>query len=106
MAVLFRNLNATQLTNVHITSSDGTGAVVYNPMGVVNITGCLFSLSGEQGGEGIEIEVNEITSQSSCIITNSTFTHNTDYFYQSRGGISVVFSVNAANNTVQLDGVY
>ena len=48
-------------------------------MGVVNITSCLFShsgVSGEQeamyGGGGLVIEVNDITSQSSCIITNST----------------------------------
>ena len=48
-------------------------------MGVVNITSCLFShsgVSGEQeamyGGGGLVIEVNDFTSQSSCIITNST----------------------------------
>ena len=39
VAVFFHNCNATQLTNVHITSSnDIAGAVVYNPMGVVSIT--------------------------------------------------------------------
>ena len=54
------------------------------------------------------IEVNKVTSQSSCIITNSTFTHNTQSanFNQARGGISVVFSGNVASNTVQLDEVH
>ena len=119
VAVLFHNCNATQLTNVHITSPGNTGsvvynpirvtgAVVYNPVGVVNITSCLFSMSGYQGG-GLVIEVNETTSRSSCIITNSTFTHNTadiSYYKQMRrGGISVVFNGNAAYNTVQLDQV-
>ena len=72
VALLFGNCNATQLTNVHIlTSSDSNGAVVYNPMGVVNITSCLFILSGDQRVVGgLVIEVNETTSQSSCIITN------------------------------------
>ena len=130
VALLFLNCKAIQLTNVHVTMSNGTGAVVYNPVGVVNITSCLFShngVSGEQeamyGGGGLVIEVNEVTSQSSCIITNSTFTHNTassgqysylspttnpsGYFGLGRGGgISVVFRGGAANNTVQLSSVY
>ena len=127
VAVLFLNCKAIQLTNVHVTMSNGTGGVIYNPVGVVNITSCLFShngVSGEQeamyGGGGLVIEVNEVTSQSSCIITNSTFTHNTassgqysylspttnpsGYFGLGRGGgISVVFRGGAVNNTVQLN---
>ena len=130
VAVLFLNCKAVQLTNIHVTISNGTGAVVYNPVGVVNITSCLFShngVSGEQeamyGGGGLAIEVNEVSSQSSCIISNSTFTHNTassgqysywspttnpsEYFGLGRGGgISVVFRGGAANNTVQLSSVY
>ena len=59
------------------------------------------------------IGVNDVNLQSSCIITNSTFTHNTADFYNPMGvvnitlkeGISVTFSDNAARNTVQLDGV-
>ena len=45
VAVLFRNCKAIQLTNVHITMSNGIGAVVYNPVGVVNITSCLIVLT-------------------------------------------------------------
>ena len=107
VAIFFANCNATKLTNVHITSSVGTGAVVYNPVGVVNITSCLFSLSGDQGGgEGLVIEVNKITSKLSCIITNSSFTHNIGNFNPVGRGISVMFSENAAYNVVQLDGVH
>ena len=124
VALLFLNCKAVQLTNVHVTMSNGAGAVVYNPMGVVNITSCLFShngMSGEQeamyGGGGLVIEVNEVTSQSSCIITNSTFTHNTassrwyshwspnpsEYFSLGRGGGILVVFRGAFNNTVQLN---
>ena len=100
VAVFFNSCEATQLTNVHITSSNSAGAVVYNPVSVVNITSCLFShndVSGEQEatyGEGslLVIEVNEVTSQSFCTITNSTFTHSNGDFYQDEGSISVVFS--------------
>ena len=130
VAIFFTNSKYIQLTNVHVDRSNGTGVVVYNPVGVVNITSCLFShngVSGEQeamyGGGGLVIEVNEVTSQSSCIITNSTFTHNTassgqysylspttnpsGYFGLGRGGgISVVFRGGAVNNTVQLDRVH
>ena len=107
-AVFFHHCKMTKLTNVHITSSNGTGAIVYNPMGVVNITSCLFSLSGDQLGRGLLIKVNEDTSKSSCIITNSTFTHNNINASneQAGGGMSVVFSEKAAHNKVQLDGVY
>ena len=50
---IFLNCKAVQLFNIHISicMSNGTGAVVYNPVGVINITSCLFShngLSGEQ----------------------------------------------------------
>ena len=70
IAVFFRSCKVTKLTNVQITSSNGIGAVVYNPVGVINITSCLFSLldGGDQEGEaGLVIMVNEVTSQSSCI---------------------------------------
>ena len=108
-AIFFYRCNVTKLTNVHIlTSADSTGAVVNHPMGVVNITSCQFSLSGDQLGGGLLIDViAEDISQSSCItITNSTFTHNTASTDQAGGGISVVFSENAAYNTVQLDRVH
>ena len=88
-AVFFHHCKMTKLTNVHITSSDSTGAVVYNPMSVVNITSYLFSLSGDQLGGGLVIAVDESTSKSSCIITNSTFTHNTAGTDQAGGGCSV-----------------
>ena len=72
---------------------------------MVNITSCLFSLS--RGLGGLLIEVNEDTSQLSCFITNSTFTHNTasTIGQQTGGGISVVFRGSASNNNVQLDGI-
>ena len=69
VAVLFLNCKAVQLTNAHVNMSNGTGIVVHNPEGVVNITNCLFSHNGvsdEQevmcGGGGLVIEVNDITS--------------------------------------------
>ena len=38
VAVLFLNCKTVQLTNVRITMSNGTGSVIYNPVGMVNIT--------------------------------------------------------------------
>ena len=35
-----------QLTNTHVNVSNGTGAVIYNTVGVANITSCLFSHNG------------------------------------------------------------
>ena len=52
------------------------------------------------------ILVNKVSSPSSCIIANSTFTHNTAYFDPNGGGISMVFNGNACSNTVQLDWVH
>ena len=96
-----------KLTNVHINSSNNAGVVVFNPMGIVSITNCLFTSLSEEGiGGGLMIEVDEVSSQSSCNIANSTFTHSFGDFDRGGGGISVMFSGNATNNTVQLDGVH
>ena len=117
-----------QLINVHVTESNGTGVVLYNPLGVVNLDMCNFtnnSLSAElaamlAGGGGLVIEANAVTSQFHCTIANSAFVNNTaksrklsilsqatnpsEYFCLG-GGISVVFRGETANNTVQLTGV-
>ena len=103
VAVFFHHCKMTKLFNVHITSSNGTGAFVYNPVSVVNITSCMFSLSGDQLGGGLVIF--EKISNLHCTITNSTFTRNTA-IDKAGGGISVVFSGKAAYNIVQLDGVH
>ena len=65
------------------------------------LAACLVCHGERFEGGGLVIEVNEVTLQSSCIITNSTFTHNFN-----AGGISVAFSGNVANNTVQLNEVH
>ena len=117
-----------QLITVHVTESNGTGVVFYNPLGVVNLDMCNFtnnSLSAElaamlAGGGGLVIEANAITSQFHCTIANSVFANNnaksrqlsilsqatnpSEYFCLG-GGISVVFRGRTANNTVQLTGV-
>ena len=80
VALLFLNCEAIQLTNVQ-----RTGGVIYNPVGVVNITSCLFShngVSGEQevmyGGGGLMIMRLRATHNHSLLyVTNSTFTYNT-----------------------------
>ena len=127
VAVLFRSSKNIQLSKVDIIESNGTGAIFYNPVGVVYLDKCRFmknGYSGKQaalhaGGGGLVIDV---TSQSFCTITNSTFTNNTAssgyFFYLSPtinpngyfglgrgGGISVVFRGGAANNTVQIKRV-
>ena len=66
---------AIKLVDVQVNGSNGTGIVLYNPMGVVSIDRCLFfnnALSDEQeamyGGGGLVIEADEVTSQFSCTI--------------------------------------
>ena len=123
VAILFDNCKAIKLVDVQVNGSNGTGTVLYNPMGVVSIDRCLFfnnALSDEQeamyGGGGLVIDV---TSQFSCTINNSTFSdnigpslsalsvHSSEYFGLARGGgISVVFRRAAANNTIHLFDVH
>ena len=86
-----------QLINVHITESNGTGVVFYNPLGVVNLDMCNFtnnSLSAElaamlAGGGGLVIEANAVTSQFHCSIANSAFVNNTAKSRQ----LSILFQV-------------
>ena len=100
---------------------------MYNPLGVVSIDKCQFLnngfLSTMYGGGGLVIDAYEATSELSCTIASSNFSHNTasseqfvflprttsharGYFGLDRGGgISVVFRGGAVNNTVQLDNV-
>ena len=132
VSAFFHACNGIRLTDVNFIMSNGTGVVLYNPVGVVYMDSCHFmhnGLSVEQtamltGGGGLVIEANDITSQSFYVITNSTFTNNTassgqftflsptinpssGYFGLGRGGgISVVFRGTASNNTVQLNNVH
>ena len=125
VALSFVSCHGIKLINVYVTDSIGTGVVIYNPVGVVNIEVSHNSLSGEQednygeeggGGGGLVVVV---ASQSYCTITNSTFTHNTasseqvSFLYPTTnsnsylglgrgGGISVMFRGGVANITVQL----
>ena len=115
-AIWFTGCVSVNLCNLHVKQSNGTGAIVYNARGKVNIESCHFSyngLSNESGGGGLVIEASEATSQSFCTITNSTFTHNTASSAAGQwinpcgsttrgGGISVVLRGEATNNTVQL----
>ena len=126
--VLFLNgCNTINITQIHVIESPGTGVVVYNSLGVVNIDESQFLCNGGfssgdkvmYGGGGLVIEVNEVISQSVCTITNAIFTQNTassgkfsyttfhSYFGLGRGGgISVVFRGDAAtNNIVQINKV-
>ena len=57
---------------------------MYNPLGVVNIDKSQFLHNGflrwkevMYGGGGLVIDANEATSELSCTITSSNFTHNT-----------------------------
>ena len=63
VALLFSDCSNVNLTKVHIIESPGTGVVMYNPLGVVNIDTC-------------KSHANKATSKLSCTITNSTFFHN------------------------------
>ena len=92
VAVLFRSSKNIQLSRVDIIESNGTGAIFYNPVGVVYLDKCPFmknGYSGKQaalhaGGGGLMVEANDVTSQSFCTISNSTFTNNTassGYFF-------------------------
>ena len=123
VALFLNGCNTINLTNVRVIESPGTGVVMYNPLGVVNIDKSQFlcnGFSGEEkvmyGGGGLEIEVNGVTSQSVCTINNTIFTQNTasnrqfsyptshGYFGVGRGGgISVVFRGGATNNIVQIN---
>ena len=130
VAVFFSSGKIIQLKNLGVITSNGTGVVLYNSVGVVHLDMCQFvnnGLSGKQavlhaGGGGLVMEANGLISSSFCTITNSTFTSNTassgqfsflsptinpsGYFGLGRGGgISVVFRGGAANNTLQLVGV-
>ena len=128
VATFFQACKDIYLTEVRVNESNGTGVVLYNPMGMVCVNSCHFmhsELSVEQtaGGGGLVIEANDITSQSSYVITNSNFTNNTassgqftflspainpssGYFGLGRGGgISVVFRGTATNNTIQFNNV-
>ena len=117
VAILFTGCISIELCNLHINESNGTGVAVYNAMGKVSIDSCQFSYNGLSdeamyGGGGLVIEAREVTSQSFCTITNSTFTHNTASSAGLQwinpcgsargGGISVVLRGEATNNTVQL----
>ena len=85
VALLFSDCSNVNLTKVHIIESPGTGVVMYNPLGVVNIDTCKsqFLRNGFSGsdevmyrGGGLVIDANKATSKLSCTITNSTFFHN------------------------------
>ena len=123
VAVFWSTCKNILLTDVCITKSNGTGVIFYNPVGVIRLDRCQFvhnGFPGKQaalhvGGGGLVIEANDVTSQSSCTITNSTFINNTSseqFLFLSPtsglgkgGGISVVFKGGTANNTVQLSRV-
>ena len=116
VAILFSACEIVQIENVLFTESNGTGVVINNPVGVVQLDMCTFShnfLSSEQAhdheGGGLVIETN--SSQSNCTISNCTFVNNTasalDLSIPSRGGgISIVFRGEAASNTIQINNVY
>ena len=128
VAMFFTHCKEIQLTHVHIFESTGSAVVIYNPKGVISIEKCNFSYNGllseeknlyRGGGGGLTIEANEAISRFSCIISNSTFTHNVASFFWlpaislgsyfrlgKGGGISVVFREGTANNTIQLNGVH
>ena len=111
VAILFTGCSSTELSNLHVNESSGTGVAVYNAMDKVSIDSCQFMYGG---GGGLVIEASEATSQSFCTITKSTFTHNTASSAAAGqwinpcgsttrgGGISVVLRGEATNNTVQL----
>ena len=132
VALFFSDCRTVTLTKVRVIESPGTGVVMYNPLGVVNIDKSQFLSNGFSGGKkvmygggGLVIDANyEASSELSCTITSSNFTHNTDnsgnklvfwslssshdrgYFGLGRGGgISLMFRGEAVNNTVQLDNV-
>ena len=117
VAIFYTGCTSIELHNLHVNESNGTGVAVYNAMGKVSIDSCQFSYNGLSdeamyGGGGLVIEASEVTSQSFCTITNSTFTHNTASSAGLQwinpcgsargGGISVVLRGEATNNTVQL----
>ena len=126
-ALFFSDCSNVTLNKVHVVESPGTGVVMYNTLGVVNIDKCLFLHNGfsstKYGGGGLVMDANEATSELSCTITSSNFTHNTasseqfvflslttshdhGYFGLGRGGgISVVFRGTAVNNIVHLENV-
>ena len=113
VAILFTACSSIELSNLHVNESSGTGVALYNAMDKVSIDSCQFMYGG---GGGLVIEASEATSQSFCIINNSTFTHNTPSSAAAGqwinpcgsttrgggGGISVVLRGEATNNTVQL----
>ena len=129
-ALFFSDCNTVTLTKVRVVESPGSGVVMYNPLGMVSIDKSQFLHNdftvGKEvmyGGGGLVIDANEATSELSCTIANSNFTHNTansgkfifwslstshdrDYFGLGRGGgISVVFRGGAVNNIVQIHNV-
>ena len=130
-AIFYNTCKNIQLVNVDVIESNGTGAIIHNPLGVVKLNSCNF-LNNKfppklpamyAGGGGLVIEADDVTSQSFCTITNSTFIENTAKSsrllisseatnpipsYESfdlGGGISVVFSGGTTNNIVQLNQV-
>ena len=124
VAVFWSTCKNIQLTDVHITKSNGTGVIFYNSIGVIRLNRCQFLQNGFPGskqaaalqGGGLIIEANDLASQSFSAITNSTFINNTasseQFLFLSPtsglgkgGGISVVFKGSTANNTVQLNKV-
>ena len=132
MALLFKACKDVRLTDVSVIKSNGTGIVLYNPVGKIYVDSCQFiknelsceQAAADQGGGGLVIEANDILSQTSFTITNSNFTNNTassgqftllssvtinpssGYFGLGRGGgISVVFGGTTSSNTVQLNNV-
>ena len=83
-AVYFKGCNTVNLTKLHVSESPGTGVVMYNPLGVVNINKSQFlrnNFSGRKedmyGGGGLVIDASEDTSELSCTIMSSTFSNNT-----------------------------
>ena len=125
VAILFFGCNSIELSNLHISESNGTGVIIYNPIGKAFIDRCSFTYNGlhASGGGGLVIEASKATSQSFCTITNSTFTHNTATVLEEEttsasiqwidlsniakgGGISVVLRGEAANNIVQINSVH
>ena len=130
-AIFYNTCKNIQLVNVDVIKSNGTGAIIHNPLGVVKLNSCKF-LSNKfppelppmyAGGGGLVIEAHDVISQSFCTITNSNFFKNTAKSsrllisseatnpvpsYESLdlgGGISVVFSGGTTNNIVQLNQV-
>ena len=75
VAVFWNTCKNIQLTNVHITKSNGTGVIFYNSIGVILLDRCQFVHNGfpgskqaaalHVGGGGLVIEANDVTSQSS-----------------------------------------